>query len=401
MPGGGIVRDFRDRKQSVAVCVGIVGDGQLGMLLCEAATALDISTAILTSSATSAAAQRADTAIVGDMHDAAAIARLVRHSDIITFEREDVASPALEILREAEHQGQVRCHPRLATIEIIQDKARQKTWLAQAGLPTLPFSLSDGEINGAVDAASHLGYPLVQKSLRGGFDGRGVQIINNPDELDRAWPGETLYEAHAGDFTEIAVMVARSVDGDVRTFPPVDMTFNSEHSVLDWVFAPSALEDSVLAQAEQIATSAIRALEGIGVFGVELFRLGNGEILINEISPRVHNAGHYTLDATETSQFEQHLRAITGLPLADTALRHPAAMRNLLCSDALRPAAEDRGAGCEREGDTAVYWYGKAPTRSMRKLGHITATGKTLSEAAGRVDAAYTSLINPEPGGIA
>ena len=190
----------------------------------------------------------------------------------------------------------------------------------------------------------------MQKSLRGGFDGRGVQILDHPGELDRAWPGETLYEAHAGDFTEIAVIVARSVDGEVRTFPPVDMTFNSDHSVLDWVFAPSALEDSVLAQAEQIARRAIHALQGIGVFGVELFRLGNGEILINEISPRVHNAGHYTLDATESSQFEQHLRAIIGLPLADTALRHPAAaMRNLLCTDALRPMAEDRQAGCERE----------------------------------------------------
>ncbi|MFN2288019.1 MAG: 5-(carboxyamino)imidazole ribonucleotide synthase [Chromatocurvus sp.] len=390
----------------MAVRVGIVGDGQLGMLLCEAAAALGIRTAILTGSETSAAAQRADTAIVGDMHDAAAIARLVRHSDIITYEREDVPSDALESLREAEHQGQVRCYPHLATIETLQDKARQKTWLAQASLPTLPFFLSDGENNGAADAAACLGYPLVQKSLRGGFDGRGVQILDHPGELARAWPGETLYEPYAGDFTEIAVIVARSVDGEVRTFPPVDMTFNSDHSVLDWVFAPSALEDSVLAQAEQIARRAIHALQGVGVFGVELFRLGNGEILINEISPRVHNAGHYTLDATESSQFEQHLRAITGLPFAGTALRHPAAaMRNLLCTDTLRPVAEDRQAGCERkaesESDTAVYWYGKAPTRSMRKLGHITATGKTASEVSDRVDAAYNSLINHQPGAIA
>ncbi|MEQ8515967.1 MAG: ATP-grasp domain-containing protein, partial [Chromatocurvus sp.] len=152
---------------------------------------------------------------------------------------------------------------------------------------------------------------------------------------------------------------------------------------------------------EQVATRAIEALNGVGVFGVELFRLENGEILINEISPRVHNAGHYTLDATESSQFEQHLRAITGMPLAGTALRHPAAMRNLLCTERLKPAAEGRDAGCNRDGDTAVYWYGKAPARAMRKLGHITATGDSTSEAADKVAAAYNHLLTPEPGAVA
>ncbi len=385
----------------MAIRVGIVGDGQLGMLLCEAAARLDITTAILTGSDSSAAAQRADVAVVGSMDDAAAVARLVSHSDIVTYEREDVSSTALQVLREAEAAGKVRCYPRLATIETIQDKALQKSWLARAGLPTLPFRLSDGSDGSAAEAADSLGYPLVQKSLRGGFDGRGVQLIRGPGELDRCWPGESLYEAYAGTFTEIAVMVVRGIDGDILTFPPVDMTFNTDHSVLDWVLAPSAFDDDVLADAERVAVQAIEALDGVGVFGVELFRLENGDILINEISPRVHNAGHYTLDATESSQFEQHLRAIAGMPLASTALRHPAAMRNLLCTAPLQAAAEGRAAGCDRDGDTAVYWYGKAPTRAMRKLGHITATGHTTTEAADRVADAYNQLINPEPGAVA
>lgn len=380
----------------MAIRIGIVGDGQLGMLLCEAAAELEISTAILTSSASSAAAHRADTAVVGSMDDAQAVSQLVNCSDIITYEREDVSPLAIEILREAESAGQIVCYPRLATIETLQDKALQKTWLAAAKLPTLPFLVSDGADGAANRAANTLGYPLVQKSLRGGFDGRGVQIINGPENLHDAWPGQTLFEAHAGDFAEIAVMVIRKADGEVRTFPPVDMTFNTDHSVLDWVLAPSAFDDSILEQAQRIATAAITALDGIGVFGVELFRLENGAILINEISPRVHNAGHFTLDATESSQFEQHLRAITGMPLSGTALRRSAAMRNLLCDENLKSAAQGRSAGCDRDGDTAVYWYGKSPSRAMRKLGHITATSDNSTDAAEKVAQAYARLTDTQ-----
>ena len=385
----------------MAIRVGIVGDGQLGMLLCEAAGALDITTALLSSSADSPAARRADTPIIGGMEDPSALADLIRHSDIVTYEREDVPPLAVSLLRQAEAAGEITCYPTLDTIETIQDKALQKTWLAEADLPTLPFHLSDGSKDSHATAAAALGYPLVQKSLRGGFDGRGVQIIASAGDLAQAWPGDTLFEAYAGKFTELAVILARGTDGDMRAFPPVDMTFNTDHSVLDWVFAPSGFDASVLAQAEQIAKRAIESLGGVGVFGVELFRLESGDILINEISPRVHNAGHYTLDATACSQFEQHLRAVTGLPLAETRLLQPAAMRNLLCTEALKPAAEGRAAGCERDGDTATYWYGKAPAREMRKLGHITAKAESTQAAAEKVTATYDRLTGAEPGAVA
>jgi 5-(carboxyamino)imidazole ribonucleotide synthase len=373
--------------------VGIVGDGQLGMLLCEAAPTLDIHTAILTGSADSPAALRADTAVVGGMQDTEALEALIQASDIVTYEREDVDPVAIAALRAAEEAGRIQCFPHLATIETIQDKAKQKTWLAGADLPTLPFHLSDGSEGQAEIAAGKLGYPLVQKALRGGFDGRGVQLLRDAGALAGCWPGETLFEAFAGNFREIAVIVARGRDGEVRYFPPVDMTFDSDYSVLDWVFAPSALDADTVHRAEEIAVSAVESLDGVGVFGVEMFHLESGEVLINEISPRVHNAGHYTLDATACSQFEQHLRAVTGLPLADTDLQRPAAMRNLLCTDALRPAAEGRSAACLREGPVAVYWYGKEPARAMRKLGHITATGDSSSDAAERVSATYDGLL--------
>jgi 5-(carboxyamino)imidazole ribonucleotide synthase len=381
--------------------VGIVGDGQLGMFLCEAAQELGIETAILTGSSDSAAAQRASRVVVGSMADAAAVERLVQACDVVTYEREDVDPVAIGALRAAEAAGQVRCLPDLHIIEIIQDKVRQKRWLAEAGLPTLPFQIAPGDAGDADAAAAALGFPLVQKAPRGGFDGRGVQILRDTAALAAAWPGETLYEAFAGDFTEIGVIVVRGSDGELCNFPPVDMTFNDDHSVLEWVYAPSAAAPAVSAEAVRIARAAIDALGGVGAFGVELFHLADGRVVINEISPRVHNAGHFTLEATASSQFEQHLRAVTGLPLASTALLRPAAMRNLLCTPALAGAARDRAAGRYADGDVVTYWYGKAPERPMRKLGHITATGDSAAAAGERVAAAYARLVGSEPGAAA
>ncbi len=372
--------------------VGIVGDGQLGMFLCEAARALAIDTVILTADAASPAARRAGAAVVGAMEDAAAVAALADACDIVTYEREDVHPTAIEVLRKAEAAGSVRCFPGLDVIETIQDKAKQKRWLADAQLPTLPFVLATGEAGEAGAAAAELGYPLVQKALRGGFDGRGVQVLRDSADLAKAWPGETLYEAHAGEFAEIAVIVVRAQDGELRSFPPVDMTFDGDYSVLEWVYAPSEAGKAVLAEAERIARRAVEALDGVGTFGVELFHCADGRLLINELSPRVHNAGHYTLEGTASSQFEQHVRAVTGLPLASTALVTPAAMRNLLCTEAIAAAARDREAGRGSDGPVATYWYGKAPVRAMRKLGHITATGASAAEAGERAASAYRRL---------
>lgn len=384
----------------MTIRVGIIGDGQLGMFLCEAAAALPVDTVMLTGSADSPAAARAGATVVGTMDDAAAIRRFIDRCDIVTYEREDVHPTAIATLRDAEGRGEVRCFPALALIETIQDKARQKRWLAERGLPTLDFIIA-GDAAEAPAAAEQLGFPLVQKALRGGFDGRGVQLLHDAGALARAWPGETLFEAFAGDFREIAVIVVRGQDGDMRCFPPVDMRFDADHAVLEWACAPSAAGTEVLAEAERVARDAIEALAGVGTFGVELFHCADGQVLINEISPRVHNAGHYTLEGTASSQFEQHLRAITGQPLASTKLQRPAAMRNLLCTEALAAAARDREAGKTTEGELVTYWYGKAPTRTMRKLGHLTATADSTSAAAERAEDAYQRLLEGHPGAAA
>jgi len=376
-----------------AQTIGIIGDGQLGMLLCEAAPTLGLKTIMLTGSARCAAAQRADAAIEGAMDDSAALAALIARCDVITYEREDVPAPALALLREAEAAGEVVCFPPLQVIEIIQDKARQKRWLEQNQLATLPFLISDGSPQSHASAAAKLGYPLVQKALRGGFDGRGVQILADAGDLDKAWPGETLFEQFAGDFREIAVLVVRGRDGGHAHFGPVDMTFEDEHSVLDTVMAPADISTGIEDAAVDLAYRAVDALDGVGVFGVEMFLLANGGVLINEISPRVHNAGHYSLEACASSQFEQHLRAVSGMPLADTALRRPAAMRNILCTPALKHEDLHRDAAAlEQDSGAVIYWYGKSPARLMRKLGHITALADSVVQARATVDACWEHI---------
>ncbi|MFK7831015.1 MAG: 5-(carboxyamino)imidazole ribonucleotide synthase [Congregibacter sp.] len=375
------------------ISVGIIGDGQLGMLLCESGTALGITTVMLTSDTGCDAAQRASQAIQGAMDDSEALSALITCCDVITYEREDLPAQAITALRAAENAGTVVCYPPLSVIELLQDKARQKRWLADNALATLPFVVVDGSAESLQGAAAELGFPLVQKALRGGFDGRGVQLLRDPDALQNAWPGETLFEQYAGKFREVAVLFVRGRNGDTRHFGPVDMTFEADYAVLDTVTAPADLSVDIEQAAIDLATRAVEAFDGVGVFGVEMFLLDNDTVLINEISPRVHNAGHYSLDACASSQFEQHLRAICGLPLNDTSLRQAAAMKNLLCTPALRLEDQHRPAAKQLDDNGAlVYWYGKSPARLMRKLGHVSALASTPQDARKLVEQSWESI---------
>lgn len=371
-----------DLNSSGRKTIGIIGDGQLGMLLCEAAPVLDLDTVMLTSDRQCAAAQKAGSAIEGAMDDADAVAELITRCEVITYEREDVPLATITQLREAEAAGLVSCFPPLAAIEILQDKARQKRWLAENNLATLPFVICDGESAQLEQAAKTLGYPIVQKALRGGFDGRGVQLLRDQASLAKSWPGTTMLEQFAGDFREIAVLVVRGRDGQTRHFGPVDMTFEADYSVLDTVSAPAKVSKEIEATAIDLAYRAVEALNGVGVFGVEMFLLSSKEVFINEIAPRVHNSGHHTIEACTCSQFEQHLRAVAGLELGDSSLQQPAAMRNILCTPVLKQENVHREAGTDCGSDQAtIHWYGKSPARLMRKLGHITAVANSTTDA--------------------
>lgn len=383
---------MKDRGKK-AETVGVIGDGQLGMMLCEAAPALHLNTVMLTSNPQCAAAAKATSIVEGAMDDGAAVDALVKRCDVITYEREDIPEATIAQLRTAEASGLVSCYPPLTAIEILQDKAKQKRWLADSQIATLPFVITTGDPAELQNASETLGFPIVQKALRGGFDGRGVQLLRTPDQLQKAWPGSTMLEQFAGDFREIAVLVVRGRDGSTTHFGPVDMTFEEDYSVLDTVSAPANIDANVESVAIELAYRAVEALKGVGVFGVEMFLLSDKQVFINEIAPRVHNSGHYTIEACASSQFEQHLRAVAGLELASSGLKTPAAMRNLLCTPALKHEDQHRPSGKALGTDNAtVYWYGKTPARLMRKLGHVTAVGSTAEEALAAVDSNWNRI---------
>lgn len=375
--------------------VGIYGGGQLGHYLCRAARRLGLETTVISPETECPAASVADHLLVGAFDDLELAARLVQQVDVVTFELEAIPQATLRFLARAEARGEVRVAPGTATLELLQDKAKQKAWMAAQGLPTAGFETHDGPVDGH-GVAARLGLPFVQKLQRGGYDGRGVQVIRSEQELAGLWPEPSICETFLPDVAELAVLVARGRDGSLRSYAPVGLFFDPEHNILETVVAPARIGQEVAEEAGSIARRAIERLEGVGLFAVEMFLRPDGELLINEISPRVHNAGHHTMEACVTSQYEQHLRAITGLPLEDTAQREPAVMRNLLWSPQLErfrgmPGFVESGGGSE----VALHWYGKREPKPWRKMGHITCLGAEADTALRRAEMLYRVLAHP------
>jgi 5-(carboxyamino)imidazole ribonucleotide synthase len=226
------------------------------------------------------------------------------------------------------------------------------------------------------------GYPVVQKLRRGGYDGRAVALFRGPQDLGRLLPGPSMLETLVDLDRELAVMVARGLDGDVRAYPVVEMEAHPTANLLDLLVAPARIPPEVAEAARDLACRTVEALDGVGVFGVELFLAKDGALTVNEVAPRPHNSGHYTIEACLTSQFEQHLRAVTGLPLGSTDLVMPAAMINLLGEPGHSgpPLVEGLSETMAIPG-VAVHIYGKAETRPFRKMGHVTVLDPDVNEA--------------------
>jgi 5-(carboxyamino)imidazole ribonucleotide synthase len=379
----------------MAVHVGIYGGGQLGLYLCRAARRLGLETTVVSPEPDCPAASAADHLLTGAFDDLELAARLVDRVDVVTFELEAIPQATLGFLAAAEARNEVEVAPGAATLGLLQDKARQKAWMVEQGLPTAAFETHDGPVDGR-GVAGRLGLPFVQKLQRGGYDGRGVQVIRTERDLASLWPEPSLCETFLPDVAELAVLVARGRDGALCSYAPVGLFFDPEHNILETVVAPARVAPEVAQRAEEIARRAIELLEGVGVFAVEMFLRPDGELLINEISPRVHNAGHHTMEACRTSQFEQHLRAITGMPLGDVEQLEPAVMRNLLWSPQLErfrdmPVFVETGGGP----DVALHWYGKRDPKPWRKMGHITCLGHEAEAALWRTEMLYKVLANP------
>lgn len=386
--------------------IGILGGGQLGRMTIEEARALLCHLEVLSPDYPAPAADLADETLVGDLMDREAILDLASRVDVLSYEIEHVNVAALY---EIEATGKPVI-PSAGVLALIQDKAAQKRLLDKAGIPTAPWSFVGGGDRPAtrselVSAAERLGgFPVVQKIRRGGYDGRGVAVIQNPTEARTVAEGGKLLEAPSFietriDFEkELAVVVARDVNGHIAAYPCVEMVFDPRANLCDSVLMPAEVPDSVLAEAGQKALAVVEALDtaarqdalsrgyptvgASGIFGIELFLTRDGAILVNEIAPRPHNSGHVTIEACATSQFMQYYRILAGYPLGSTELLRPGMMVNLLGEAGAEGVPEYGGLGkALAMPGVSVHLYGKPLVRPFRKMGHLTAIAATASEA--------------------
>jgi 5-(carboxyamino)imidazole ribonucleotide synthase len=364
--------------------VGIVGGGQLARMMAEAAPRLGVSITVLDPTPGAPASEFASQ-IVGGFDDRAALRELALDSDVVTLDIEAVSAAALAVLEESG----VRVAPSSRVLGIIQDKFVQKRFLDTHGLPGGRYAAID-------DAAALLafGLPCILKARRHGYDGRGVKRVKSvEDAAELLAAGPCMAEEIVDIDKELAIMVARNARGEIALYPVVEAEFDAAANILNTIKAPALVSEDIAATCAELATRCVTALDGTGIFGIEFFLDRGGRVLINEISPRPHNSGHYTIEACATSQFEQHLRAVTNMPLGPTTLLRAAASFNLLGEpDAFgRPVY----AGLEearRAGDIGVHLYGKLSVKPWRKMGHVTVTADSGADAADKAARLKTAI---------
>jgi len=345
--------------------LGIIGGGQLGMMITEAAKNLSeyiSEITVLDPTENCPAAHVGAKQIVGDFKDELAILKLAEQSDIITYEIESGNTDVLSKLK-------AKIEPSPSTLGIIQDKFLQKTFLSENELPVSQFYeiTSLGDLH---EKIKDLGLPVLLKSRRDAYDGRGIFKITSSDEIEKAYhhfDGKSLMVEKFVNFKmEVSVIAARNTKGDIVTYPLVENIH--ENNILKMTIAPARVSDDVIKDAGEIARKTMEVLKGAGVFGIEMFIDQDDKILINEIAPRVHNSGHHTLQSCKTSQFEQHLRAILGLDLGSTDLIHKTVMCNILGPDGF----EGKYKPVELEKDNVyLKMYGKDISKPQRKIGHF------------------------------
>jgi len=354
--------------------VGVVGGGQLCLMLAEEIRrkGLPYDLIAVDPTADSPARPFLKDQILADYKDHDAIVRMAERADFVTFEIEQANSATLEGLE----KSRKIVHPSPATLRTIQDKLTQKTFLRSKGLPVPDFKPIGGKDDLAA-ALKDFGCPALLKARTDSYDGRGNRVLSKPEDADEAlaaFNGRPLMLERFVDFAmEVSVIAARSTSGEIRTYPLGENLH--QDNILQMTIVPARVEPATVKAAEEVARETMSALQGAGVFGIEMFVDRKGAILINEIAPRVHNSGHYTIEACRTSQFEQHIRAITGMPLGDTALLYSAVMVNILGAPDLKGPYVFEGVDSVRQIPGAfVHLYGKKESAPKRKLGHVTLT---------------------------
>lgn len=359
--------------------LGILGGGQLGKMLLAVTNQYDIYTKILDPSENAPCKYLCKEFVQGALDDYDTVMAFCEDCDLITIEIENINTDALKKLQE---EGKM-VYPKPQTLEIIKNKCHQKEFYRNHKIPTAPFfTFENLEEMSRKLIEGKFSPPFVWKAASGGYDGRGVIIVKDSIDVETLPEGPGLIEEMINFKTEIAVIAARNPDGEVKTYPVVEMEFHPTSNHVEYVFCPASISKKAENAAIHLAENLIENMDHIGILAVEMFLTENDELLVNEVAPRVHNSGHLTIESNVTSQFDQHLRSILNLPLGQTDITKPAVMVNLV------GAKNHKGPvfyeGIEKVLDipqTYIHLYGKTETKPFRKMGHVTITADNIEEA--------------------
>jgi 5-(carboxyamino)imidazole ribonucleotide synthase len=349
--------------------LGVLGGGQLGRMLIQEAINYNLQVEVIDPDDNAPCKAIAHKFTQGKLTDYDTVMQFGRAHELLTIEIENVNTDALKQL---EKEG-IKVYPQPDIIALIKNKVDQKTFYKENDIPTSPFVIVN---NKAEVANSGISIPFVNKLATEGYDGRGVQVIRHEADLPKAFEAHGLVEEFIDFEREISVIVARNKQGEVRTFPTVELEFHPEANLVEFLHTPAKIKEDIDAKAKLIAIDLIKKLDMVGLLAVEMFVTKSGDVLVNEIAPRTHNSGHHTIESCVTSQFNQHLRAILGLPLGNTSIVKSATMVNLLGEEGYTGPAQYEGLEkvLELKG-VYVHLYGKAITKPFRKMGHVTITG--------------------------
>ncbi|APG61133.1 5-(carboxyamino)imidazole ribonucleotide synthase [Christiangramia salexigens] len=359
--------------------LGILGGGQLGKMMLYETRKYDIQTLVMDPSDEAPCKISCNHFEQGDLMDYETVLKFGRKADVLTFEIEGVN---VEALKKLESEG-IKTYPSASTLEKIQNKAVQKKFYSEKQLPTAPFKVFDTieDLKNSL-SAKEIEIPFVWKSATGGYDGKGVSVIKNAEDVKKLPEGECIAEQLIPFKNELAVIVARNPSGDIKTYPVVEMEFHPTANQVEYVICPARIENTVAEKARVLAEKVSDAFQHVGLLAVEMFQTEDDDILINEVAPRPHNSGHYSIEASYTNQFEQHIRAILDLPLGNTESKVGGIMVNLV-------GDKDHEGEVQYENIEEImsldgvtpHIYGKKITRPFRKMGHVTIVDKDLSKA--------------------
>lgn len=355
--------------------LGVLGGGQLGRMLIQSAMNYDVHIYSMDKSDSSPCGKLAYEFTEGDINDFNDVIAFGKDKDVLTVEIEHVNVDALE---ELEKSG-VKVFPQPRVLRLIQDKGLQKEFYDKHNIPTAPFKFISDQTE-LKESTAFL--PAMQKLRKGGYDGKGVFKINDESDIKNSFQAPSILEKLIDFEKELSVIVARNEKGQVKSFPLVECEFSPTLNLVEFLFSPANVSKEIEKEAEEIAKDVIEKLDMVGLLAVELFLTKDGKLLVNEVAPRTHNSGHHTIECNHTSQFEQHLRAITNQHLGDTSIKTPGVMVNLLGEKEYNgPAVYDGLEEVMKHKGVNVHLYGKAETKPHRKMGHATIISDSIEEA--------------------